>query len=149
MAFRFNKALRLSDVPFLKNLAKQRALDFGRTDVTHPTEISHHDSILDESMTESSTVVVRTTATKDEMLGKDQSPNDELRTKPRGFFADQFEVPSLVCSRMCLWLNHSKNRSNFEAHYDGTGPEIWRQTNGNVKAFVSGAGERLLQTMNT
>ncbi|KAF7376604.1 PALP-domain-containing protein [Mycena sanguinolenta] len=41
----------------------------------------------------------------------------------RGFFADQFE-----------------NKSNYDAHFDGTGPEVWRQTNGSVKAFVSGAG---------
>ncbi|KAJ7028512.1 tryptophan synthase beta subunit-like PLP-dependent enzyme [Mycena alexandri] len=41
----------------------------------------------------------------------------------RGFFADQFE-----------------NKSNYDAHFDGTGPELWRQMNGNVKAFVSGAG---------
>ncbi|KAJ7028507.1 PALP-domain-containing protein [Mycena alexandri] len=41
----------------------------------------------------------------------------------RGFFADQFE-----------------NKSNYDAHFDGTGPELWRQTNRNVKAFVSGAG---------
>ncbi|KAK7032918.1 PALP-domain-containing protein [Favolaschia claudopus] len=44
-------------------------------------------------------------------------------TDARGFFADQFE-----------------NKSNYDAHFDGTGPEIWRQTNGTVKAFVSGAG---------
>ena len=34
-----------------------------------------------------------------------------------------------------------QNKSNFDAHYEGTGPEIWRQTNGNLDAFVSGAGE--------
>lgn len=50
-----------------------------------------------------------------------------LETKPRGFFADQFE-----------------NESNFKAHYKGTGPEILRQTGGNLDAFVSGAGEFLL-----
>ncbi|KAJ7212992.1 PALP-domain-containing protein [Mycena pura] len=44
-------------------------------------------------------------------------------TKARGFFADQFE-----------------NMSNYEAHFEGTGPELWRQTNGNIRAFVSGAG---------
>lgn len=44
-------------------------------------------------------------------------------TSPRGFFADQFE-----------------NTANYFAHFEGTGPEIWRQTNGNVDAFVSGAG---------
>lgn len=43
--------------------------------------------------------------------------------EPRGFFADQFE-----------------NESNFKAHYNGTGPEILRQTGGSLDAFVSGAG---------
>jgi len=47
-----------------------------------------------------------------------------LDHKPRGFFADQFE-----------------NESNYWAHYKGTGPEILRQTGGNIDAFVSGAGE--------
>ncbi|KAF8326686.1 uncharacterized protein EI90DRAFT_2975768 [Cantharellus anzutake] len=45
------------------------------------------------------------------------------RNAPRGFFADQFE-----------------NKANHDAHFEGTGPEIWRQTNGGVDAFVSGAG---------
>lgn len=41
----------------------------------------------------------------------------------RGFFADQFE-----------------NTSNYLAHQNGTGPEIYRQTNGHLDAFVAGAG---------
>ncbi|KAI3625254.1 hypothetical protein CBS9595_000615 [Malassezia furfur] len=41
----------------------------------------------------------------------------------RAFFADQFET-----------------ETNFYAHYHHTGPEIWEQTNGNLDAFVSGAG---------
>ncbi|CCF52105.1 hypothetical protein NDA14_000293 [Ustilago hordei] len=44
-------------------------------------------------------------------------------TQARGFFADQFENPS-----------------NFWAHYNGTAPEIWRQTGGLIDAFVAGAG---------
>lgn len=40
-----------------------------------------------------------------------------------GFFADQFE-----------------NLANYRAHYEGTGPEIWHQTNGNIDAFVTAAG---------
>lgn len=40
-----------------------------------------------------------------------------------GFFADQFE-----------------NLANFRAHYEGTGPEIWDQTNGKLDAFVAAAG---------
>lgn len=45
-------------------------------------------------------------------------------TKPgRGYFADQFE-----------------NEANWRAHYEGTGPEIYRQTGGRLDAFVAGAG---------
>lgn len=40
-----------------------------------------------------------------------------------GFFADQFE-----------------NLANFRSHYEGTGPEIWEQTGGNLHAFVAAAG---------
>lgn len=40
-----------------------------------------------------------------------------------GFFADQFE-----------------NLANFRAHYEGTGPEIWRQVGGKLDAFVAAAG---------
>ncbi|KAF7315848.1 PALP-domain-containing protein [Mycena indigotica] len=54
----------------------------------------------------------------------DQSESVIVESGPRhGFFADQFE-----------------NKSNYDAHFTGTGPEIWRQTNGDVRAFVSGAG---------
>ncbi|RIB18548.1 tryptophan synthase beta subunit-like PLP-dependent enzyme [Gigaspora rosea] len=44
-------------------------------------------------------------------------------SRKAGFFANQFE-----------------NLSNAEAHYYGTGPEIFRQTNGKIDAFVAGAG---------
>ena len=40
-----------------------------------------------------------------------------------GFFADQFE-----------------NLANFRAHYEGTGHEIWEQTNGSLDAYVAAAG---------
>lgn len=41
----------------------------------------------------------------------------------KGFFADQFE-----------------NLANYRAHLQGTGPEIWQQTGGQLDAFVAGAG---------
>lgn len=40
-----------------------------------------------------------------------------------GFFADQFE-----------------NLANFRSHFEGTGPEIWEQTDGKLDAFVAAAG---------
>lgn len=41
----------------------------------------------------------------------------------RGYFADQFE-----------------NEANWQAHHDGTGPEIFRQCGASLDAFVAGAG---------
>ena len=41
----------------------------------------------------------------------------------RGYFADQFE-----------------NEANWQAHCEGTGPEIFQQCGGEVDAFVAGAG---------
>ena len=41
----------------------------------------------------------------------------------RGYFADQFE-----------------NEANWMAHFEGTGPEIYRQCGGYLDAFVAGAG---------
>ena len=45
-------------------------------------------------------------------------------TRPgRGYFADQFE-----------------NEANWQAHFEGTGPEIYQQCGGKLDAFVAGAG---------
>ena len=41
----------------------------------------------------------------------------------KGFFADQFE-----------------NEANWRAHFSGTGPEIFIQTQGRIDSFVAGAG---------
>ena len=36
--------------------------------------------------------------------------------------------------------NQYENADNVRAHYETTGPEIWRQTNGQVRYFVAGLG---------
>lgn len=67
--------------------------------------------------------LVSTQASAADVAAPSASHRRSLDQKPRGFFADQFE-----------------NESNFTAHYEGTGPEIVRQTDGRYDAFVSGAG---------
>lgn len=47
----------------------------------------------------------------------------DLTKRGRGFFANQFET-----------------EANWRAHYEGTGPEIYDQSNDNIDAFVAGAG---------
>ena len=47
----------------------------------------------------------------------------DLKRPGRGFFVDQFE-----------------NQANWQAHFEGTGPEIFQQCGGKLDAFVAGAG---------
>ncbi|MBX7224513.1 MAG: pyridoxal-phosphate dependent enzyme [Chitinophagales bacterium] len=44
------------------------------------------------------------------------------------------EIPNSV------WMNQYDNLSNRQAHYESTGPEIWRQTEGKITHFVVGIG---------
>ncbi|WVW80008.1 hypothetical protein I302_101981 [Kwoniella bestiolae CBS 10118] len=106
-----------------QNLARKRALEFGQTPLIDPPK-SNPEVVLSTKADSSevghevnSSESLVPTITLPELL------KPALETKPRGFFADQFE-----------------NESNFYAHYKGTGPEILRQTSGNLDAFVSGAG---------
>src|ERR1700678_2663601 len=39
-----------------------------------------------------------------------------------------------------IWANQFDNIANRKAHIDGTGPEIWQQTDGKVDGFVASAG---------
>ncbi|MEM7039087.1 MAG: pyridoxal-phosphate dependent enzyme [Bacteroidota bacterium] len=39
-----------------------------------------------------------------------------------------------------FWCNQYDNLSNRQAHYESTGPEIWRQTDGKVTHMIAGVG---------
>lgn len=76
--------MRLSHRPLLavheaQNLAKQRAMEFGQTLLNDP-----EDDLLVSSQTQSTILI-------DHRKGA-TSLDLELENKPRGFFADQFEV---------------------------------------------------------
>src|SRR5207244_12737643 len=43
----------------------------------------------------------------------------------------------LAEERGWFWANQFDNTANREAHYRSTGPEIWKQTNGQVSGFVA------------
>ncbi|KAF8631781.1 hypothetical protein AX17_004996 [Amanita inopinata Kibby_2008] len=107
------------------NLARLRAAQFGQASPPDKegavANYLHRPQVYTSPST--SIVVSTTSNVPFDFDLRSEKDSDEFLEKPRGYFADQFE-----------------NRSNFEAHFSGTGPEIWRQTNGQIDAFVSGAG---------
>lgn len=46
----------------------------------------------------------------------------------------------LAAERGAFWANQWDNPANAQAHYRGTGPEIWRQTAGRVDGFTCAIG---------
>eukprot|EP00004_Rigifila_ramosa_P024459 TRINITY_DN7097_c0_g1_i2.p1 TRINITY_DN7097_c0_g1~~TRINITY_DN7097_c0_g1_i2.p1 ORF type:complete len:400 (-),score=91.89 TRINITY_DN7097_c0_g1_i2:20-1180(-) len=58
------------------------------------------------------------------------NPNNYVRLSER----IASELPNAV------WANQFDNLANRRAHYATTGPEIWRQTEGHVDAFVAATG---------
>lgn len=135
------------------NLARKKALQFGKTELVGPEPcedgIDGPDSFRQD-------LVVTSTASETEVKHTGQSGRrgisakitDAFAQKPRGLFADQFEVRArggfrsqverLADLVKCYVL--LQNLANFEAHYLGTGPELVRQTNGEIDVFVAGAG---------
>ena len=68
---------------------------------------------------------------KVEWTDPDQGSDGAIR-RARQIAADE---PEIYC-----YLDQYSNPANWRAHYDTTGPEIWRQTGGTVTHFVAGLG---------
>lgn len=65
-------------------------------------------------------------------------PTDVRPDDPRSYYsvADKLsqEIPN------SFWCNQYDNLSNRQAHYETTGPEIWKQTEGKITHLVVGVG---------
>uniref|UniRef100_A0A0K3CAU2 cysteine synthase n=1 Tax=Rhodotorula toruloides TaxID=5286 RepID=A0A0K3CAU2_RHOTO len=117
------------------NLARQRAIEFGKQTVVSTTS-GDTPSQTPRSVTPAPSssscrnapdmLVTSRTPPHPSTPSTDAAtlqPFTPYRDPPRGVFADQFE-----------------NTSNMLAHEQGTAVEIWKQTAGRVDGFVSGAG---------
>jgi cysteine synthase B len=66
-----------------------------------------------------------------EWTNPDQGSDGAIR-KARELAANESE-------RFC-YMDQYSNHANWRAHYETTGPEIWRQTSGEITHFVAGLG---------
>ncbi len=64
-----------------------------------------------------------------------RNPNNYVKVSGR--LAEQLAASE---ANGAVWANQFDNTANRRAHYETTGPEIWRQTGGRVDAFVSAVG---------
>jgi cysteine synthase A len=64
-----------------------------------------------------------------------RDPNNYVRVSERVAEEEAKKSPNGA-----LWANQWDNLANCRAHYEGTGPEIWRQTGGRVDGFSCAIG---------
>ena len=65
-------------------------------------------------------------------------PTNVEPTDPRSYYSVA-EKLSKEIPNSC-WLNQYDNLSNTQAHYESTGPELWKQTEGKITHLVVGVG---------
>jgi cysteine synthase A len=64
-----------------------------------------------------------------------KNPNNYVKVSGR--LADELNLSE---PNGAIWANQFDNVANRQAHYETTGPEIWRDTDGKVDAFVCAVG---------
>lgn len=65
-------------------------------------------------------------------------PTNVGPTDPRSYYSVARRLHQEIPNSW--WPNQYDNLSNRQAHYESTGPEIWRDTEGGVTCFAAGAG---------
>jgi len=65
-------------------------------------------------------------------------PTNVAPEDPRSYYAVARRLSGEIPNS--YWCNQYDNLSNRQAHYESTGPEIWRQTDGKVTHLVTGVG---------
>jgi cystathionine beta-synthase len=66
------------------------------------------------------------------------TPTDVEPDDPRSYYCVSRRIADETPN--AYYANQYHNPSNPKAHYNGTGPEIWRQMDGQIDAFVAGLG---------
>ncbi len=65
-------------------------------------------------------------------------PTNVMPEDPRSYYSVARRLSQEIPNS--FWFNQYDNLSNRQAHYESTGPEIWRQTDGKVTHIVVGVG---------
>ena len=65
-------------------------------------------------------------------------PTDVESDDPRSYYSVSKRISEET--KNSWYVNQYDNPSNTIAHYESTGPEIWKQTNGKIDHFVVGVG---------
>ena len=65
-------------------------------------------------------------------------PTDVSPEDPRSYYSTSKRIADETPNSW--YVNQYDNPSNTQAHYESTGPEIWKQTNGKITHFVVGVG---------
>ncbi|MEG9328078.1 cysteine synthase family protein [Salinimicrobium catena] len=65
-------------------------------------------------------------------------PTDVAPEDPRSYYSTSKRLAEETPNSW--YVNQYDNLSNTKAHYESTGPEIWRQTDGKITHFVVGVG---------
>ncbi len=89
--------------------------------------------VLPEKMSEEKRALLRAYGARVVMTPVGVAPED-----PRSHYSVAKKIADNLDN--CFYANQFHNPDNFEVHYHMTGPEIWRQTDGDIDAFVAGVG---------